>query len=133
MREETRAIAFHCRANRPTGSDGRIATIHRSASLLRLHLVEIAEIPAECGLVEAGVATADEWKGLIRRQAGFFSFDPDTRRYCMITVPAPWRDTPGPTWQLVAAMLRNQRRELEEKPPAPPAQQRLTFACSSPA
>jgi len=91
-------------------------------------LVDIAELPAECGLGEAGVATADEWKGLIRRQAGFFSLDPDTRRYCVITVPAPWRDTPGPTWQLVAAMLRNQRREMEERPPAPPAQQRLTFA-----
>ncbi len=91
-------------------------------------LVDITEIPAECGLVEAGVATADEWKRLIRRQAGFFSFDPDTRQYCVITVPAPWRDTPGPTWQLVAAMLRHQRRELEERPPTPPAQQRLTFA-----
>jgi hypothetical protein len=34
-------------------------------------LAEITEIPAECGLAEAGVATADEWKGLIRRQAGF--------------------------------------------------------------
>jgi hypothetical protein len=91
-------------------------------------LVDVTEIPAECGLVEAGIATADEWKALIRRQAGFFSFDPGTRHYCMITVPAPWRDTPGPTWQLAAAMLRNQRRELEERPPAPPAQQRLTFA-----
>jgi hypothetical protein len=81
--------------------------------------------------VRAGVsrvATADEWKRLVRRQAGFFSFDPDTRRYYMIAVPAPWRDTPGPTWQLVVAMLRNQRRELEERPHAPPAQQRLTFA-----
>jgi hypothetical protein len=77
-------------------------------------LVDIAEIPAECRL-EAGVATADERKGLIRRHAGFFSFDPDTRHYCMISVPAPWRDTPGPTWQLVAAMLRNQRREIGEK------------------
>jgi len=37
----------------------------------------------------------------------------------MITVPAPWRDTPGPTWQLVATMLRNQRREVEERPPVP--------------
>ena len=46
------------------------------------------------------------------------------------TPPAPWRDTPGPTWPLVAAMLRNQRRELEERPPAPPAQQRLRFAWS---
>jgi len=61
--------------------------------------------------------TADEWKRLIRRRAGFFSFDPDTRHYCMITVPAAGRDTPGPTL-----------RELEERPPAPPAQRRLTFA-----
>ncbi|HLY17479.1 MAG TPA: hypothetical protein VKR61_09650 [Bryobacteraceae bacterium] len=93
-------------------------------------LVDVAEIPADCGLVEAGIGTADEWKRLIRRQAGFFSFDPDTRHYCIITVPAPWRDTPGPTWQLVAAMLRHQRRELEDRPPKPPAQQRLTFAGS---
>jgi len=41
-----------------------------------------------------------------------FQLDLDTRRYCTITVPAPWRDTPGPMWQLVAAMLRNQPREL---------------------
>ena len=32
-------------------------------------LVDVTEMPAECGLAEAGVATADEWKGLIR-QAG---------------------------------------------------------------
>ena len=31
----------------------------------------------------------------------------------------------GPTGQLVAAMLRNQRRELEERPPAPAAQQQI--------
>jgi len=42
-------------------------------------------------------------------------------------LPAPWRDTPGPTWELVAAMLRNQRRELVEKPLPPPAQQNLHF------
>jgi len=88
-------------------------------------LVEVAEIPPECGLIEAGLATPEEWRLLISRQAGFFSFDPGTRQYCMIAVPAPWRDTTGPTWQLVAAMLRNQYRALEEKPPAPPAQQRL--------
>jgi hypothetical protein len=34
-------------------------------------LVEIAEIPAECGLIEA------------------FSFDPGPRQYCLIAVPAP--------------------------------------------
>lgn len=90
-------------------------------------LVDVAEIPAECGLVEAGLATADQWRRLIGGHAGFFSFDPDARHYAMITVPAPWRDTPGPTWQLVAAMLRHQRREFEDRPPAPPAQERLTF------
>jgi hypothetical protein len=88
-------------------------------------LVTVAEIPAECGLVEAGYATFAEWKALIGRHAGFFSYDPESRAYCMITVPAPWRDTPGPTWQLVAAMLRNQRWHFTEKPPPRPAQERL--------
>ena len=90
-------------------------------------LLKAAEIPVECGLMEAGVATFDEWRELIRRQAGFFYYDSDRREYCMVTVPAPWRDTPGPTWQFVAAMLRNQGRCYEEKPPAPPAQERIKF------
>jgi hypothetical protein len=88
-------------------------------------LVTPVEIPSECGLVEAGRATFAEWKLLIGRHAGFFDYDPETRSYCMITVPAPWRDTPGPTWQLVAAMLRNQRRRLSDDPPPRPAQQKL--------
>ncbi len=90
-------------------------------------LVDTAEIPAECGLVEAGYATPPEWRLLISRQAGFFKYDPEIRSYCMITIPAPWRDTPGPTWQLAAAMLRNQRRRFSEAPPPRPAQQRLEF------
>src|SRR5262245_2016964 len=85
-------------------------------------LVDIGEIPSECGLVEAGFAAFEEWRLLIGRHAGFFNYDPERRAYCMITVPAPWRDTPGPTWQLLAAMLRNQRRRLSEDPPARPAQ-----------
>jgi len=70
-------------------------------------LVTAAEIPSDCGLVEAGQATVAEWRDLINRHAGFFHYAPETQAYCMITIPAPWRDTPGPTWQLVAAMLRN--------------------------
>ena len=58
-------------------------------------LVTTMEVPAECGLIEAGSATVAEWKQLISRHAGFFNYDPETRAYCMITVPAPWRDTPG--------------------------------------
>jgi hypothetical protein len=88
-------------------------------------LVNAAEIPADCGLVEAGYATFAEWKELIIRHAGFFSYDPGLRAYCMITVPAPWRDTPGPTWQLVAAMLRNQRRRFSAEPPHRVIQQQL--------
>jgi hypothetical protein len=90
-------------------------------------LVSIAEIPSECGLMEAGFATHDEWKRIQPRHTGFFNYDPETRAYCVLTVPAPWRDTPGPTWQLAAAMLWNQRRGYEERI-APPVQQRLTFA-----
>jgi hypothetical protein len=90
-------------------------------------LVDLSEIPAECGHIEAGQMTIEDGKKLLARQAGFFHFDPETNSYCIISVPAPWRDSPGPTWQLVAAMLRNQRRELEQNPPAPPSQQRLTL------
>ena len=88
-------------------------------------LVSVTEIPPECGLVEAGYATFAEWKGLIGRHAGFFNYDPETRTYCMITVPAPWRDTPGPTWQLLAAMLRNQLRQFSDAPPRGAIQERL--------
>ena len=91
-------------------------------------LVRIAEIPPECGLIEAGYATFAEWKELIRRHAGFFNYDPETRAYCMITVPAPWRDTPRPTWQLVASMLRNQRRQFIEQPPPRPLQEKLELS-----
>ena len=62
------------------------------------------------------------------RRAGFFSFDTDARHYVhdhqtMITVPASWRGHARQTWQLPAAMLRNQRREPEERPSATPSQQ----------
>jgi hypothetical protein len=90
-------------------------------------LLTVEEIPVECGLVEIGQARFDEWKILIKREAGFFCYDADLLRYCMVTVPACWRETPGPTWQFAAAMLRNQRRELEERPPAPPKQQKIQF------
>lgn len=90
-------------------------------------LVTPGEIPAESGLIEAGYATVPEWRQLISRHAGFFNYDSETRAFCMITIPAPWRDTPGPTWQLVAAMLWNQRRQFVEAPPPRPKQERLTL------
>ncbi len=90
-------------------------------------LIDITELPVDCGLIEAGIATPSEFQARIRKRSGFFYYDPASQGCCMVTVAAPWRDTPGPTWELVAAMLRNQKRCFEEKPPAPPAQQRLTL------
>jgi hypothetical protein len=65
-------------------------------------MLDAGEVPVECGLIEVG--------------AGF----PHVR------IPAPWRETPGPTWQFVASMIRNQRRAFEERV-NPPSQQRLGF------
>jgi hypothetical protein len=83
------------------------------------------EIPTDCGLVEIGQAISDDSKRLVRGHDGFFSLNRETGVFCTVPVPAPWRDTPGPTWQLVAAMLRNQQRAFAEKPPAPPKQSKL--------
>jgi hypothetical protein len=90
-------------------------------------MLSLDEVPINCGLIEVGQVTSDDSKRLIRRHTEFFQVDPQNGWYCMITVPAPWRDTPGPTWQFAAAMLRNQRRTFEERPPTPPQQQKFEF------
>jgi hypothetical protein len=90
-------------------------------------LVDAREVPVECGLMEAGHATPEEWRGMIKRHAGFFWYDPSNLEFCLTVAPAPWRDTPGPTWELVAAMLRNQRRSFQESPPACNPQERFRF------
>lgn len=85
-------------------------------------LLSIAEVPVECGLVEVGRFANDA------TQSGpFIHFDSNHSTYCRVSVPAPWRETPGPTWQFVAGMLRNQRNVFQDRPPKPPNQQRLPF------
>lgn len=88
-------------------------------------MVSIDEVPNECGLIEVGQARTDESMRLVRSHPGFFQVDAATGWYCMTIVPAPWRDTPAPTWQFLAAMLRNQQRAMSENPPPPPKQQKL--------
>ena len=88
-------------------------------------LLTVDEVPVDCGLIEVRFAVTQESRETLRRRPAPFFFEPERSCYCVVTVPAPWRDTPGPTWQFAAAMLRNQRRSLEEKPPAPPRQARL--------
>ncbi len=88
-------------------------------------LLLLEEVPVDCGLVEIGFAVSEESKQAVRSRQQPFYFDARSSCYCVLTVPAPWRDTPGPTWQFAAAMLRNQRRALEEKPPPPPKQTKL--------
>ncbi len=92
------------------------------AGMLTLH-----ELPVDCGLIELGVAETEESRLNLRKHDGFFYVDPITSAYCIVTVAAPWRDTPGPTWQFAAAMVRNRQRALEEKPPVPPKQQKLEW------
>ena len=90
-------------------------------------MLSLDEVPIDCGLIEMGRATTDDSRRLIRSHTGFFHIDPEDSAYCIVTVPAPWRDTPAPTWQFAAAMLRNQQRQMEERPSVPPKQQRLAL------
>jgi hypothetical protein len=90
-------------------------------------LLQPGEVPVDCGLMEAGAVSGDEGRRLAFEQAEAYWFDPERGVYCAMVVPAPWRDTPGPTWQFTAAMLRNLQRQYHQRPPAPPKQQRLDW------
>lgn len=91
------------------------------------HLLDPSEVPVEAGLVEAGHANLEQWRGILARQNGYFSYDAATEAYCVVTVPAPWRDTPGPTWQFAAAMLRNQQFASHPTRTTRAVQERLAF------
>lgn len=58
-------------------------------------LLTLEELPAECGLITATTLGL----GL----------------HVEITEPAPWRDTPPPTWLFVGALLRHAGRIAEER------------------
>jgi hypothetical protein len=90
-------------------------------------LLKASELPIECGLVEVGRFGTDERTTAHAQSGSLVHFEPRHESYCRLTVPAPWRDRPGPTWQFVAGMLRNQLRALQARPPKPPSQQRLPF------
>jgi len=90
-------------------------------------LLDISEVPIECGLIEIEVGRS---RSQDPAQLGFETFShfaPEHEAYCRVVIPAPWRETPGPTWQFVASMLRNQKRVFQEGPPKRPAQQRLEW------
>jgi hypothetical protein len=89
-------------------------------------LLNISEIPIECGLVEVGSLLSEDG-GVFPDRDNILHFGPTHSIYCRVTVPAPWRETPGPTWQFVAGMLRNQQRAFGDRPSEPPKQQRLAF------
>ena len=65
-------------------------------------LLQPAEIPVDCGLLEIGKAGRGEWTAMLEDRAGDCFHDPDCHDFCRVVVPAPWRDTPGPTWQCCA-------------------------------
>ena len=69
-------------------------------------MLSLGEVPMDSGLIEVGRAPYSAWS-------------------CLVRVAAPWRDSPAPTWQFTAAMLRNQHRALTERAAIPPRQQKL--------
>jgi hypothetical protein len=85
------------------------------------------EVPTDCGLIEVGKATTPESKRIVRSHPNFFQLDSQSDWYCLVAISAPWRDTPAPTWQFAAAMLRNQRRTMTDTPPPLPKQQKFDF------
>ena len=87
-------------------------------------MLSLDEVPTDCGLLEVGRAEAEQSRKLARMADGFFYMD-NAGWYCTTVVSAPWRDTPAPTWQFVAAMLRNQQRAMRDRPATLPKQQRL--------
>jgi hypothetical protein len=89
-------------------------------------LLKISEVPVECGLIEIGIFT-DEQRDSMTAFGTLAHFDQDNSTYLHVTVPAPWRETPGPTWQLLAAMLRNQEKAFQDRRPKQTNQQRLPF------
>jgi hypothetical protein len=89
-------------------------------------LLKISEVPVECGLIEIGIFTHEE-RHSMTASGTLAHFDQDHSTYLHVTVPAPWRETPGPTWQLLAAMLRNQEKVSQDRRPKQPNQQRLLF------
>jgi hypothetical protein len=91
-------------------------------------LLRTSELPIECGLVEIGTFTRDERLVAHGQSSALVHFEPNHGMYCRVTVPAPWRETPGPTWQFVAGMLRNQQKVLQGRPSKAPNQQRLPFS-----
>ncbi len=91
-------------------------------------LLNISEVPVECGLIEIEVGCIGSQNSAQLGPDTFSHFAPEQQAYCRVVVLAPWRETPGPTWQFVASMLRNQKRVFQEQPPKQPAQQRLEFA-----
>ena len=90
-------------------------------------MLQVSEIPIECGLIEIGAFDAEGRNSMSMQSETFAHFDVNHPVYCRVSVPAPWRETPGPTWQFVAGMLRNQQRVFGGRPPTQPNQQRLPF------
>ena len=91
-------------------------------------LLNTSEIPIECGLLEVGHFTTEDRQSAFTALGSLIRFDVNHSTWCRVTVPALWRDTPGPTWQFVAGMLRNQQKSFRGAPTKQANQQCLPFA-----
>ena len=114
---KTSRADFLCEMNQPLKRRCGLRYSNEFYFVTPAELLHLSEVPIECGLIEIGTLRDDR----------FAYFDATRGAYCRVTVPAPWRETPGPTWQLVAGMLRNQQNLFQGKAAKQPNQQRLPF------
>lgn len=70
-------------------------------------LLKPDQIPPECGLLELSEHIPSEWE--LRRPVG-----KHRKHDLKYAVEAPWRDTPPPSWSLVASMARSLQAQQRE-------------------
>src|SRR6478752_7123538 len=63
-------------------------------------MLDVSEVPVECGLIE--VCRSKAQNATLLGPETLRHFSPEHEACCQVVVPAPWRETPGPTWQFVA-------------------------------
>lgn len=73
-------------------------------------LVNLFEIPVECGLVEVGIFTDEERNSILAPFGMFVHFDPNHHTYCRVTVPAPGEKRRGRRGNLLQVCCGTSKR-----------------------
>ena len=96
---KTSRADFLCEMNQPLKRRIGLRYLNEFYFVAPARLLNTSEIPVECGLIEVGSLTSEERKSTMTPFGTLAHFDSDHSTWCRVTVPAPWRETPGPTWR----------------------------------